>query len=188
MGVVIWTQIANAFSMISPLIAWWSKRRHRAIDIKWLRRTLIIHIPISFLYHLTSAFHIQGLTRNILKSCDLSLVHVYALQASCAIRNKLTEFSFKPHKPKVSMVVNIFCIMRVCKGHEDTRLRMSSLYICGHDVVRHIGNHKHTPKLIVLGVSSSLLFYFDDSLKNMGHSMFHILLGLLHNEIFGFLL
>lgn len=192
MGIVIWTQIANAFSMISPFIAWWSHRRNQDSKnkhLKRLRRTLIIHIPISFLYHFTSALGIQGLTRNILKSCDLSLVHLYALQARSAITDNVSRFSItSQEKPKLSTLLNLYCVVRVCKGYEDTRLRMTSLYACGHDVVRHVGNHKHTKKMVVLGVSSSILFYFDESLKNMGHSMFHILLGFLHNEIFGLVL
>lgn len=187
MPIIVWTQIANAFTMISPLVAWWHHRKknrnkecHKLLR---LRRTLIVHIPVSFMYHFISGLNVNGCVRALLKRCDLSLVHVYALQACKTIKSLQGNGSLR--LAKLSFLLNSYCITRVCRGYEDTKLRMSSLYICTHDAIKHVKCTRTKWCMIILGISSSALFYFDEQLMRMGHSMFHILLGFLHNEILG---
>lgn len=178
MPIVIWTQIANALTMISPLIVWFKHRnaQKECKELSCLKHMLIIHIPVSFMYHMVSAFNTGRCIRGLLKRADLSLIHIYALKACGAI--KRTQLS------KASTMLNAYCVTRVFQGYEDTKLRISSLYICTHDALRHIKVvDKAKQRLIILGVTSSLLFYFDEDLKSMGHSMFHILLGFLHHEV-----
>jgi hypothetical protein len=189
MPIIVWTQIANAFTMISPLIAWWHHRGTKRQNECRLRRTMIIHIPISFLYHMISGLNVRGCVRALLRTCDLSLVHVYALQACKTIKKVHNNGSLHLSKvskvSKVPLLLNSYCITRVCRGYEDTKLRMSSLYLCTHDAIKHVKCSRKKWRLVMLGVSSSALFYFDKQMMSMGHCMFHILLGFLHHEILG---
>lgn len=181
MPIVIWTQIANAFTMVSPFIAWW---RHRKVAEKQcLTRMLAVHIPISFLYHLVSGLNINGVIKGLLKRGDLALIHIYAMQACRAIKRSHSHFTTRMPMLFV-MPLNTYCIIRVCQGYEDTLLRMSSLYICTHDALRYVkALPRSKTRLILFGTSASVLFYFDDQLKGMGHSLFHIILGPLHHEV-----
>lgn len=178
---IVWTQIANAFTMISPLVAWWHhrKREKECCALKRLRRTMIVHIPISFLYHLISGLNIIGCKRGFFKVCDLVLVHVYTLQACHMIKQTPVSTMHLP------LLLNTYCITRVCRGYEDTKLRMCSLYVCTHDALRKVKCMRSKRRLVALGVSSSMLFYFDNKLMNIGHPLFHVLLGFLHHEILG---
>ena len=172
---VVWSQIANAITMVSPLITWWHHRHKQSTQCKNLRKTLIRHIPISFMYHLISGLGVNGLTRWVLKACDLCLVHFYALQVNNTLRQKQLPLT------KASYVLNTYCILRVCQGHEDTRIRMTSLYICSYDAIRHIDRGKR--HILILGSLSSIFFYYDEYLRDMGHSVFHVLLGRLHHKV-----
>jgi hypothetical protein len=190
MPIIVWTQIANAFTMISPLIAWWhhrnTKRQKECRELFRLRRTLILHIPISFLYHMVSGLNVRRCVRGLLKACDLSLVHVYALQACKTIKKIHGNGSLHLSKlPRIPLLLNSYCITRVCRGYEDTKLRMSSLYICTQDAIQHVKCTRTKCRMFLLGAWSSVLFYWDEQMMRMGHSMFHILLGFLHHEILG---
>lgn len=184
---IVWTQIANAVSMISPYITMLIHRKqsnkkngshkHKAT------RLLSIHIPISFCYHLISAFNKFLHLRRILKIADLSMIHYYALRVSHYFHQK-RNMNMKTHLSNVSLCLNSFCIIRVCQGHEDTLARMIGLYICSYNALK--GEHG-IHEIILIGSLSSGLFYFDDQLYHIGHSVFHVLLGLLHHKILSLL-
>lgn len=181
---VIWTQIANAVTMISPLISWLHHRRKpKDKNVTGCKRNitrlLLCHIPVSFCYHLLSAFTCPTSIRYIFKVADLSMIHYYALKVSTCfhIKNNRTE----QRLTTVSQCMNSVCIMRVCQGHEDTLMRIIGLYLCSYDALKD--EHKAVPKIALLGGVSSLLFYYDDKLFNLGHPMFHVMLGFLHHEI-----
>jgi len=175
--VIVWTQIANAVSMLSPLMAWWHHRKNKA-GTCGLTRTMICHIPVSFMYHLVSGFGLRGLVRQVLKALDLSLIHIYAVQTSCALMQRM------PKAPLTNFptMLNFYCVFRVCQGHEDTGVRMTSLYLCSHTAMRHLQWSKKK-QVVLIGGLSSAFFYFDDRLGDWGHSIFHIMLGRLHHEI-----
>lgn len=179
---VIWTQIANAISMISPLVSMLFHRKKidcNSIHKNKATRLLFIHIPISFFYHLISAFNSHFRIRSILKIADLTMIHYYALKV-CEYFHHKRNIYYKTQLTKISLCVNSLCIIRVCQGHEDTFTRMIGLYICSYNALK---GEQGLNEIIIIGSVSSALFYFDDHLNNIGHSLFHILLGLLHHKI-----
>lgn len=179
---IIWTQVANAFSMISPLLTLlFHKNNNKNLSVHKNKATtlLSIHIPISFCYHLISAFNSYICVRSILKIADLSMIHYYALKV-CEYFHHKRNIHYKTRLNKLSLCINSLCIMRVCQGHEDTFVRIIGLYICSYNALK---NEQGLNEIIVIGSVSSTLFYFDDHLNHIGHSLFHILLGLLHHKI-----
>lgn len=179
---IIWTQIANAISMISPLVSMiFHKKKNDNVSIHKDKATklLSIHIPISFCYHLVSAFNSHFRVRQILKIADLSMIHYYALRI-CEYFHQKRNVYHKTRLTKLSFCINSLCIIRVCQGHEDTFTRLMGLYICSYNALK---DEQGLNEIIIIGSVSSALFYFDDHLNNMGHSLFHILLGLLHHKI-----
>lgn len=181
---IIWTQIANAVSMISPFISMLFHKKlnndRTSISHKHKATNLLsIHIPISFCYHLVSAFNRFLRIRRILKIADLSMIHFYALRISQLFHQK-RKIIAQTHISNISLCLNSLCIIRVCQGHEDTFARIVGLYICSYNALR---NEENLQEIILIGTVSSALFYFDDHLNNLGHSLFHILLGLLHHNI-----
>lgn len=178
---IIWTQIANAVSMISPLICMLFHRKTNKYNShkRKATRLLSIHIPISFCYHFVSAFNRFFRLRYVLKVADLSMIHYYALKLSQYFHQKRNK-SVQTLLFKVSFCVNSICIIRVCNGHEDTFTRVVGLYICSYNALKGEENIKD---ILTIGSVSSVLFYFDEHLKNVGHSLFHLLLGLLHHKV-----
>jgi hypothetical protein len=183
---IIWTQIANAVSMISPLICMLfhrNKNKHidkNAVSLKRkATRLLSIHIPISFCYHFISAFDRFFHLRNLLKIADLSLIHYYALRISHYFNQK-RDVTVQTPLSKMSLCINSMCIVRVCQGHEDTLTRIIGLYLCSYNALK---DQENLNEIILVGSISSVLFYYDEHLKNIGHSLFHIMLGLLHHKI-----
>lgn len=179
---IIWTQIANAISMISPLVSMLFHRKKNdnlSIHKHKATRLLSIHIPISFCYHLISAFNSHFRIRSILKIADLSMIHYYALKV-CEYFHHKRNIYYKTRLTKISLCLNSLCIIRVCQGHEDTFTRIIGLYICSYNALK---DEQGLNEIIIIGSVSSALFYFDEHLNNVGHSLFHILLGLLHHKI-----
>jgi hypothetical protein len=179
---IIWAQIANAVSMISPLVSMLFHRKKNdnlSVHKNKATRLLSIHIPISFCYHLISALNSHFRIRSILKIADLSMIHYYALTVSELFHHKRNVY-YKTQLTKISQCVNSLCIIRVCQGHEDTFLRIIGLYICSYNALK---DEQGLKEIIIIGSVSSALFYFDDHFNNIGHSLFHILLGLLHHKI-----
>jgi FlaA1/EpsC-like NDP-sugar epimerase len=183
---IIWTQIANAISMVSPLICMLFHRNNNKDTNKnknKATRLLLIHIPISFSYHFISAFNRFFHLRNILKIADLCMIHYYALRISQYFqqkRNVNVTVNNQTPLSKVSLCINSMCIVRVCQGHEDTLIRMTGLYLCSYNALK---DQENLNGIITIGSISSAFFYFDEHLNNIGHSLFHILLGLLHHKI-----
>jgi FlaA1/EpsC-like NDP-sugar epimerase len=181
---IIWTQIANAVSMISPLICMLFHRKSYKTknDINHkskATRLLSIHIPISFCYHFISAFDRFFHLRNVLKIADLSMIHYYALRISQYFHQK-RKVNIQTPLSKMSLCINSICIVRVCQGHEDTLTRIIGLYLCSYNALK---DEENVSEIITIGSISSALFYFDEHLNNIGHSLFHIMLGLLHHKI-----
>lgn len=177
---IVWTQVLNAITMISPLIALILNSKRRQIHKKTVGKILIVHIPISFAYHMSSALNTPIHTTNKLKIADLSLIHVYAITVQDTFKKgRTTRFN---RIQSIANVMNKICIYRICRGYEDTLFRLSSLYVGSYSLFVACTRIKKT-LLTLLGLSSSLLFYFDDHLMHMGHPTFHILLGFLHNDI-----
>ena len=173
---ILWSQFLNAVTMVSPLIALISGCKRKHIHKNPVGKTLIIHIPISTAYHLSCALNGSINTINTFKTADLSLIHIYAI----TVHEHMHEHSSETLQ-NVSKIMNAICIFRVCKGYEDTLFRMASLYAGSYNLV------KRTQKkylLIGLSLASSVLFYFDDHIRSLGHPTFHILLGFIHNHLF----
>lgn len=172
-------QLSNAFTMISPLITWLFHRK-KSLGLKHkATRLLLIHIPISFLYHLVSAFNTPVMIVRIFKAADLSLIHIYTVKLCnfFVVKNNICKQS---RLYKFSVFLNTVCIIRVCDGHEDTIMRMVGLYICSYNALK---NEPNRNDIALTGFVASSFFYFDDYLLNMGHSLFHLTLGLLHHKV-----
>lgn len=67
-------QIANSISMIFPLIAWWKNRKKYPKSI--MNKLLIIHTPVSFIYHTVCAFRSNF---RLLQFADYVLIHLTSL-------------------------------------------------------------------------------------------------------------
>jgi hypothetical protein len=184
---IIWTQFANAMTMISPLISCIHHRfrngqisRSKQILTKWL----LIHIPISFGYHLVSAFQTvkqMRCLRKCLKVADLSMIHLYALKTAHVFIKK-HNIKKKLNIHNIALLMNSLCIVRICSGNEDTLVRILGLYVCSYNALCD-ENKSSVREIAALGGVSSALFFFDDNLNSVGHSLFHILLGFLHHSV-----
>jgi hypothetical protein len=156
------------------------KQHNLSIHKRKATNLLSVHIPISFCYHLISAFNSHFHLRYILKIADLSMIHIYALKV-CEYFHRKRNIHQRTQLTKISLCLNSLCVVRVCQGHEDTLTRIIGLYVCSYNALK---DEQGLGEIVLIGSMSSVLFYFDEHLKSMGHSLFHILLGLLHHKIF----
>jgi hypothetical protein len=183
MPFIVWSQFANAMTMISPFIAWFNHRKNKSeTDNKCkITRLLLLHIPVSFCYHLMSAIQAPRKFINMLKITDLSFIHYYAMKVGKVFhQNKKNKLNYDIQLYKLSNTINTLCIIRVCQGNDDTLLRITGLYVCSYNALR---GERTINEVSVIGLLSSLLFYYDDNLNKVGHPLFHIFLGVLHHKI-----
>jgi hypothetical protein len=183
---IVWTQIFNAITMISPFISWF-KHRHNLRNTR-THNLLLIHLPLSTLYHLISAFKDGCKIQKILLTLDIALIHAYSLSATNEI-SKCLNITYNKSELNIlrtSYCMNTFCIAHVSihKNNNDINFnltRITSLFLHSYVPLQKLNVIN---KLFGLGSISVLLYMFDNKLYNYGHSIFHIILGLLHNRIF----
>lgn len=176
---IVWTQLFNAVTMVSPLIALISHIKTNSIHKRIVGKTLIIHIPISFTYHLTAALNAPVEIVNKFKKADLALIHIYAITANHSCKRNSTKSEMLISRT-LSSIMNTACTYRVCNGFDNILFRMSSLYVASYNILQ---KHERKLQLIMLAITSSTCFYFDTYLLGFGHPTFHILLGILQHNI-----
>lgn len=174
---IVWTQILNAVTMVSPLIALVTNCKKKQIHKKTIGKTLIVHIPISIACHLTSGLNAPVPITKSFEKADLALIHIYAM----VVRDTWSDKTSCLDLGNFSYVMNTLCVIRVVKGHSDTLFRLLSLYASSHGLLEKI---RKKTSMVLLCVASSVLFYFDDKLRCLGHPTFHVLLGFIHNHVF----
>lgn len=181
---VVWTQLLNAITMASPFYFWLKNRKkHRQ---KLMHKFLLLHIPISFGFHVVCSFGIKGIMCNFLKLMDLSMIHIYSIVSAREI--KLTNKPILQKKEKIflenlGILLNVCCVLEICKGynHEHELFRIASIIVMGYSTLCY---NQNLLKITKLGLLSSLCYLLDEHLYNLGHPLFHIMLGGLYNELF----
>lgn len=192
---VRWTEIANAITMLSPLICWWRHRhrsKHHHTEVRALHRWMIIHIPVSFLYHSLGAFLDNLAIIYFLRKIDFTMIQVHAIVATGAVWRKQWRMRQRAQPQQViSVIRRVFFRASLCQNvrvlvklwvHQtnNTFERLGSLYlICACTIP-----YEETCKQLVgVGTLSSMLYIMDDYMFGFGHPSFHIILGYLHHLI-----
>lgn len=186
------TEICNALTMISPLCFWW---KHKNKHYKTLIHTFLIsHIPVSILYHFSLAFHfINSNVRNFLKLCDCIMIHTYAIICNYKIA-KIQNVQISVASKMIrcfGYTTNIHSIHRlfITQTH-DTLFSLYRLVAIGllsnHTIITSKCNN-FKKQMTLYGSLSSLFYVIDPFIANYGHSIFHLILGFLHNEMFLFI-
>lgn len=190
---IYWAQLANSITMISPFVSWLYHRRKSRILRKHttlhVSRLMIVHIPISVLYHGFAAFGIMKPVYGVLKAADLSLIHLHAMVVARLLWGKQRvdynhgqKHAGQYHAMmcilRASETLNILSIYKICRAKENILMRLCSLYLSGACT---LPMEKKCSEVAMVGLISSSLYALDDRLKNTGHAMFHIVLGYLHH-------
>jgi hypothetical protein len=81
-------------------------------------------------------------------------------------------------------MLNSFCIVRISSGKDDIIIRMITILVSGNYALSPYKRHNEYKYVLRNGGASLLLYLFDDKFNNLGHSLFHILLGYLHHDVF----
>ena len=184
-------QVLNALSMASPLLIWARKRRfHKHLAF---HKLLILHIPISFMYHFLQGISgIIPMSQKIiimLKVADCAMIHGYTTICNVGIAtyNKMKFSRWEALTRCSSYIINISCIVnmirepRVIDDVVFSMMRVSAIGVLSWSTVRHTDQ---SIQGTVYGVSCALLFMSDSKLANYGHCLFHLLLGCLHHTIY----
>lgn len=187
----LWFELANAITMLSPLAAW--QRHRKKHKHKQMHKLLGIHIPISMMYHFccSAPFRICRLIRPHLRVLDLCCIHIYAIVAAHDIKNHLRpDLQCHGHisnlicvHPSIVKALTVTCIWRIFRGHEDKHTRILAIYFCTQDGLQQCARSAKD-KVIIFGSLSSLLYINDTSLYKCGHSLFHLLLGCIHTQLY----
>jgi hypothetical protein len=186
------TEIYNVLSMISPLCFWW---KHKNKHNKTLIHTFLIsHIPISIFYHFSLAFNfVNSNVRHVLKLCDCIMIHIYTIICNykiAKIQNIQISFASKIIRC-FGYTTNIHSIHRLfITPTHDTLFSLYRLFAIGflsnHTIITSQCNN-FKKQMTLYGCLSSLFYVIDPFIANYGHSIFHLMLGFLHNEMFLFI-
>lgn len=178
---IIFSELANALSMLSPLVCWFRHRRRHAHTR--LHKMMIVHIPISALYHLSCALPRckagVAVVRRVLRIADLVLIHVFSLTAA----------EDAGTVPRAAKAYNGLCIYRTVRGHDDTLLRLGAVSTCAYFGLRHYASKSRSEKKKVMqlcstGTLACALYVLDAHLHHVGHSLFHVVLGMFQSQLF----
>lgn len=180
-------QLLNALTMVSPLYVWMRKRKSHVNNL--FHKCLIIHIPVSFLYHLFQGLCIQGRTTQTLKVVDCIFVHLYTIICNVGITTykKIKFTRFETYTRRVTHTLNMSCVLRMVKNPillDDVLFsfeRILALGILSVSTLRHTEQCKNG---CLNGLSCASLFIGDRYLAGYGHCLFHVLLGCLHNTVY----
>lgn len=169
-------QVANAISMVFPLLAVFRHRRTASV----LRRIVPFHAPISAAYHLSMAFpHKLGarLTR-FLFSTDILLIHVTSLATSCEYRKRkglanniaLRAFLLPAHV--LSLAHTVF--------YRDIPILRCSLVVMDHI---HLLKRRNRVKIVRKALLAAFFFLASYQTHLQGsHALFHALLYPMYDE------
>jgi len=184
-------QVLNALSMVSPFLVWLQRRR--GYKHLFFHKLLILHIPISFMYHflqgIKDMLSISQKYIIIFKVADCVLVHGYAITCNKCIATK-KQMIFSQWETIIrggAYMLNGSCIVNIVhepKLLDDVAFSMIRVMAIG---VLSCSSFRHTKKRISgsgYGALCALLFIADSYMLNYGHCLFHLLLGGLHNTIY----
>jgi hypothetical protein len=189
----LWFELANAITMLSPFAAW--QRHRKKHKQKRMHKLLGIHIPISMIYHVccSAPLRICTFVRPHLRVLDLCCIHIYAVVAAHDIKKHLRPDvlcncnsdtkKWIRVRPSIVKALNVTCIWRIFRGHEDKFTRIVAIYLCTSDGLQQC-TRSAKKRVMLLGSLSSWLYTFDTSLYKCGHSLFHLLLGSIHTQLY----
>lgn len=191
----LWFEIANAITMLSPLAAW--QRHRKKHKHKRMHKLLGIHIPISMMYHFccSAPLTICRFACPHLRVLDLCCIHIYALVAAhdikkhlrpdlqCPTHSHTHKWKFVCIHPSIVKALNVTCIWRIFRRHEDKFTRILAIYLCTQDGLQQC-THSEKNRVMLFGSLSSWLYTNDKSLYKCGHSVFHLLLGSIHTQLY----
>lgn len=160
---MIFTEVLNAISMFFPFAA---MRKHKKTKSK-LKHLMVIHIPISFVYHACRALRIDN---KIVKT--LFTLDILCIQASSAITS--IEYKYKTKKPLLS-----HCLVSIPLHYMAYEYREFPLYrtcIIAYDN-KCLMETSYKKNIILTGIYCCLFFNVSYHSKfEVGHSMFHVCL------------
>jgi len=185
---LVLSELANAFSMLSPLVCWFRQRRQHSQ--RKMHKMMIVHIPISIMYHVVCAIPSMRhkVVRRLLKITDLVLIHVFSLTAAKEIHDVVGHVVHVGAVARLPRSLNTLCIYRISRGNEDKWLRLAAVYSCVHYGLKHNKNKRKQLQIYAIGTLACTFYLLDAKLYNFGHSLFHVVLGVLQCQLFGLLL
>ena len=152
-------ELFNAVSMIFPLFAW---RKHRRTTNSRLKSLMLIHIPISFTFHLLKSFHSRSPTIDTFFKMDILCIHASSMISSL-------EHSRIPALTLLSLPFHIYSFLQPL----NKKLRCSLIVV---------DNIYYLRKIKVLRDGSiALICYLS---QGIGHPIFHIFLYNVYDNYF----
>lgn len=158
-------ELLNAVSMIFPLLAW---RKHRRTSNSKLKSLMLLHIPISFTFHLLKSFHNRSPTLDRLFKMDILCIHASSVISS--LENSTTK---SPILPLVSIPFHIYSFLKPLNKN----LRCSLIVLNNANVIRRC-------KIINICIRDGSLALICYLSQGIGHPIFHIFLYNVYDNYF----
>lgn len=185
------TQLLNAISMACPFFVWMKKRHLHARRL--FHRFLIVHIPLSFVYHFLQGVKLPISHREkiitFFKVTDCMFVHVYALICNRGIATYQKIKFTRGEKIARCALYSLNTVYALRMVREPSLIDMvqfsiGRIFALGGLSLSTLCHTKQLHKGIVCGSFGSVLYILDPYLGNYGHCMFHVILGNLHETIY----
>jgi hypothetical protein len=185
------TQLLNAISMACPLFVWMKK--HHCHARRLFHRFLIVHIPLSFVYHFLQGVKlpIPNIEKIItfLKVTDCMFVHIYTsiCNRDIAIYQKINYAQSEKVGRCAMYSLNTICMLKMIKQPsliDETHFSIGRVLALGGLSLSTLRHTKQLQKGILCGSFGALLYILDPYLGNYGHCIFHIVLGNVHETIY----
>jgi len=171
-------QLLNAATMIFPFFSW---RKNRFHSSNIIYKIMIFHIPISTLFHLTSAF-LNNKSRivSILQHSDVFLIHLSSVTGTISVIKKL--FPCRKILVKFIWLSGILHIRSFIYNikYDNGNHRSFLLLI---NTIPVIYKRKVSKKTVFHIILAYKLYHFNNVLI-IGHSCFHMILYNIYNDYF----
>jgi len=170
-------QLLNAVTMIFPFFSW---RKHGYLSSNIIHKIMKFHIPISILFHLSSAFLNKSKIVNILQHSDVFLIHLSSVTGTISVIKKLF-----PHNKLLVKLIWVSGILHIQSfiyniKYDKGDYRSCLLLI---NTIPVIYKRKISRKTIFHILLAYKLYHFN-SILIIGHSCFHIILYSIYNDYF----
>lgn len=167
-------QLVNAITMVAPFFSWLKNRKQRGA----FKNLMQIHIPVSFVYHLCSAFPRFPLkVLYFMRSVDYLCIHLSGVFAAKDLQ--------KRKKNPLSYIVHVVILFKCVKDDVDLPFLKSAAIVFENKDVFKL-DYSKASQAAAVGTCATLL-YINDGKMPFGHAMFHVSLYWLYECYFDLL-
>ena len=161
-------QLLNAATMLFPFISWYKHRKKN--KNKLLHKIIAIHIPVSAIYHLVSAFK-PSITLQFL---DFSLIHFTSLVIGNSICKKKSSRLLDITTQLATLPFHIKSCIDVFYRKENIKTRFCAI------IINALPMFLVNKKIAIRATACGLLCYKTYT-HRYGHPVFHVILMELYN-------